>query len=62
MKKRFIAIIAIALILIFLLAACAQNNAQPSVDLTGPTVSLSGTPSRSAGPSSTVTIDVTPLP
>jgi uncharacterized lipoprotein YajG len=55
-------VIAIALIAVFLFAACAKNNAQPSVELTGPSASLSGTPYRTAGPSSTVTINVTPLP
>lgn len=62
MKRIFFVLAAIVLAAALIFAACAKNNAQPSVELTGPTTSLSGTPSRTAGPSSTVTIDVTPLP
>lgn len=63
MKKLIFVIVVIVLAVCVLLAGCAQNNnVAPSGSLTGPSASLSGTPYRTAGPSSTVTIDITPLP
>ena len=63
MKRKFIVLIVIALFAVFVFTACAQNNTQPSVELKGPSVSLpENTPSMPPMPSSTVTIDVTPLP
>lgn len=62
MKKMIFVIIIIILTACVVLAGCAQPNAAPSGSLTGPSVSLSGTPYRTAGPSASVTIDVTPLP
>jgi hypothetical protein len=63
LKKILIVTITAVLAAGLALSGCAQNyNAAPSGSLTGPSVSLSGTPYRSAGPSASVTIDVTPLP
>lgn len=63
MKKTFTIIIVCVAAAVFLLSACATNNAAPTVSTAlVPSVSLSGTPYITAGPSSTVTIKVTPLP
>ncbi len=63
MKKTFISIITIVAAAILILSACASNSAAPTVSTAlVPSVSLSGTPYITAGPSSTVTIKVTELP
>ena len=63
MKRMIFVVVIIVLTAVIILAGCAQNNnAAPSGSLTGPSASLSGTPYRTAGPSASVTIDVTPLP
>lgn len=63
MRKTFTIIVAFVAAAVFLLSACSSNNAAPTVSTAlVPSVSLSGTPYITAGPSSTVTIKVTPLP
>ncbi|MEI6101233.1 MAG: hypothetical protein WCP73_05275 [Eubacteriales bacterium] len=63
MNKTYLIIIVVIAAAIVLLSACSNNNAAPSASTAlTPSVSLSGTPFTTEGPSSTVTIKVTPLP
>lgn len=65
MKKTFFIVIALVAAAVILMSACMDSSGAPtaSTELKGPSVSLSaGTPYSSAGPSSTVTISITPLP